>query len=369
MTVDGRKTRRDFLQLPYALHARDPIWTPPLQEDLARSLSVDNPLFKDGRGERQLFVLYDGGEPVGRIVAHVHHLSNRRHGEKAGFFGFLECRDDGREAAMLLDAAAEAHRRRGLTSLRGPYELTITQCLGAVTAGFDEPASFSQSWNAPYLPKLLEGAGMKPIFRTSTFRCDDVQAVNPDALVGEKQRAWLAQPDVRLRPFRMERFREDLDAAIHILKESFASNWGFVPMSPEEVEFVAEPMKRVVRPELTVFLEKAGRPVGVGMFLPDFHVLFRRMNGKLFPLGWAKFLLGAGGLKNAVGQFIGTLPELQNQGLMRVIIAELMRALQREGFTTLDGTWVSESNAKSRAQMLAIGMREKHQLAVYERAI
>ena len=56
-TIRPARTKREidaFLELPYALHAGDPIWTPPLKEDLARSLSDENPLFQEGRGEREL---------------------------------------------------------------------------------------------------------------------------------------------------------------------------------------------------------------------------------------------------------------------------------------------------------------------------
>src|SRR5262249_35044434 len=121
--------------------------------------------------------------------------------------------------------------------------------------------------------------------------------------------------------------------------------------------------------DLTVFIELDGRPVGVGMMLPDFHVLFRRMAGRLWPLGWAQFLLGSRALDAAVAQFIATTPELQNQGLMRILVAEAVRRLRAAGFRTLDGPWISDSNAASRAQVLAMGMREKHKLALYSRAL
>jgi len=371
--VRDRRQRRDFLSVPDALHGGDPIYTPPLRLDLGRTLSDDNPLWQDGRGERDLYVAYDGTgavrRPVGRIVAHVHHESNRRHGERAGFFGYLECPDDRAVAEALLGTAADRHRRAGLDTLRGPYELTISQCIGAVVSGFDEPAAFSQSWNAPHIPRLLEALGFDVVLRLATFRLDDAEVVDPDALLGPKQRAWLADPRVRVRSFEMDRFDADLAAAMALLNESFTANYGFVPLSPPEVAFMAAPMKRVVRPDLTIFIELDGQPAGVGMMLPDFHILFRRMSGRLWPVGWASFLLGARTLDAAVAQFIATSPALQNQGLMRILVAEALRRLRRAGFHTLDGTWISESNAASRAQALAMGMREKHGLALYARRI
>ncbi|HEY8209644.1 MAG TPA: GNAT family N-acetyltransferase [Myxococcaceae bacterium] len=367
--VRTRAQRRAFLELPFSLHRGDPIWSPPLLDDLSRSLSDKNPLWRDGRGERQLLLATDGGRPVGRVLAHVHHASNTAHGERAGFFGLLDCPDDLEVARALLDAAAERHRARGLTELRGPYELNIRECMGAVVQGFDEPASFSQNWNPPHIPGLLEGCGLKPVMKLATFRTDDISRIDPEAMLEAKHRAWLKDPRVVVRGFEKSRFEQDVRAAVALLNESFVQNYGFVPMDPAEVDFMAGPMKRVVRPELTVFIELDGAPVGVGMFLPDFNALFRRMGGRLFPLGWAKFLAGSRSLDAALAQFIATSPAQQGQGLMRIVMAELIRRLQREGFRTLDSTWISESNKPSRAQARALGMRVKHELQLYARAL
>lgn len=375
MPLDVRpvRTRRDreaFLALPHTLYRDEPGWTPPLREDFWRSLSEANPLWAPGRGERALLLAWEGERAVGRVVVHVQHASNARHAERAAFFGYLDTGPDGLAAARaLLERADDFARARGLTVLRGPYELTAAQCLGAVVSGFEDAAAFSQGWSPPHLPGQLQALGFSAHSHALTLRQDDLASVDVEALLGAKQRAWLERPDVRLRSWDLRRFDEDLAAAMGLLHASFADNFGFVPMSPAEVQFMAAPMRRVVRPELTVFLELEGRPVGVGMVLPDFHALFRRMGGSLWPLGWARFLLGAKALDGAVVQFLATDPALQNQGLMRVVVAELVRRLQRAGFRTLDGTWIGETNVRSLAQARAIGMREKHRLTLFHRAV
>jgi GNAT superfamily N-acetyltransferase len=367
------RTRREldrFLELPHRLHGADPRWTPPLEQDLRRSLSLDNPLFQAGRAARALYLAYDGDTPVGRVLAHVHHKSNEVHREKAGFFGLLEFPAD-RPAVgrALMNEVAAHHSALGLTEVRGPYELTIHQCLGAVVEGFQEPAAFSQSWNGPHVPDLLRALGYRPVLNVATFRVDDVGACDPVAMTGPKQHAWLDDPTRRariaLRSFDMSRFDRDMRAATGLLNDAFARNYGFVSLSDQEIAFMAGPMKRVVRPELTVFLELDGAPAGVALVLPDFNVLFRRMGGRLFPLGWARFLLEAPALDLAVAQFIATDPRYQNQGLMRLVMAELVRRLQSARIRALEGTWISESNHASRAQMAALGGRIKHQLQLF----
>jgi hypothetical protein len=201
------------------------------------------------------------------------------------------------------------------------------------------------------------------------FRLDDVPSLDPEAMLTDKHRAWLEDPAVRLRSWDMTRFAEDMGAAIRLTNEAFATNFGFVPLSEAEVAFFAKPLERLVRPELTVFLELAGEPVGVGLAIPVFNVLIRRMNGRLWPFGWAQFLLGSQHVTSAVIQFVATSPAHQNKGLIRVVLAELMRRLARAGFRTLDGTWIGDTNPKSQAQARALGMRVKHTLALYRKAL
>ena len=61
-------------------------------------------------------------------------------------------------------------------------------------------------------------------------------------MLGDKHRAWLADsPRCRLRGWDMERFDDDLRAAMGLLNDSFTTNYGFVPLSDPEVAFFAAP--------------------------------------------------------------------------------------------------------------------------------
>ena len=104
------------------------------------------------------------------------------------------------------------------------------------------------------------------------------------------------------------------------------------------------------------------------MMLPDLDVLFRRMKGRLFPLGWAQFLLGRRALDAAVVQFIATDPSLQNQGIMRVLVAEASPIARR---AHPDLGWHVDRRLE-RAQPGAgagDGNARKDRLAVFARAL
>ena len=66
--VSNRKHLRDFTRLPARLYESDPVWIPPLPFEREAYFSHrSNPLFKEKR--ITLWVVYDSGQPVGRISA------------------------------------------------------------------------------------------------------------------------------------------------------------------------------------------------------------------------------------------------------------------------------------------------------------
>ncbi len=48
-------------------------------------------------------------------------------------------------------------------------------------------------------------------------------------------------------------------------------NWGFVPLSLEELEYAANDLKAIVDPSLVMIAEKAGVPVGFSMVVPNIN--------------------------------------------------------------------------------------------------
>src|SRR5581483_337151 len=101
--VRGFADLRQFVALPYRLHAGTP-WSPPLRLEryafLTRKL---NPYFK--HGEAEYFLARRAGRVLGRVTAQIDHAYNAYHGTRWGAFGFLEFEDDQEVLDALLGAA------------------------------------------------------------------------------------------------------------------------------------------------------------------------------------------------------------------------------------------------------------------------
>src|ERR1700712_4897926 len=91
--VASREDQTAFLKLPFRLHANAPQWCPPVLIERRAYLSRRlNPFFN--HGEARLFLAERDGQVVGRISAHIDHAYNEFHGDRWGWFGFVELEDD-----------------------------------------------------------------------------------------------------------------------------------------------------------------------------------------------------------------------------------------------------------------------------------
>ena len=98
-------TVKEFIELPFRLHATSPQWVPPLRLERRLFLSRRfNAFFK--HGEAQLFLARRDGRVVGRISAQVDHAYNEFHDDATGACSASSSsRTTPRSLPALLDAA------------------------------------------------------------------------------------------------------------------------------------------------------------------------------------------------------------------------------------------------------------------------
>ncbi len=77
-----------------------------------------------------------------------------------------------------------------------------------------------------------------------------------------------------------------------VYNEAWGDNWGFVPITDAEVEFQAKNLKQVIDEDWAFMAEKDGEVVGAALTLPDINQVMAKLNGRLLPFGWVRFLLG-----------------------------------------------------------------------------
>ena len=81
----------------------------------------------------------------------------------------------------------------------------------------------------------------------------------------------------------VERFMEVYNAA-------WERNWGFVPLTENEVRHYAKTLKPLLDENWAMIAEKDGEVVGAALTLPDVDQALARMKGRVLPTGWWHFL-------------------------------------------------------------------------------
>jgi GNAT superfamily N-acetyltransferase len=360
-----------FFDVPFRVYGRESLYVSPLKGDIERALDpATNPLFGPiGRGIRRVLTVHRDGEPVGRIVAHVHGASNEQFAERRGCFGFFDCADDPQAAALLLGEAEAFLRAQSCTRIEGNYNLTAMQQLGVLTDGFDERPYSDMQYNPPHIPRLLERNGFVPIFPVSTFELD-LTRWNPAQLAQGRAGARLADPALEWAELKTRDFDRVLEDVRVVLNDGFAHNPMFVALAPEEMRFQAQDLSHVLDPRITALVKHDGAPVGVVLCIPDLNPMLRAMRSRIsVSAPWHLLRFKFGKRRRAVIIFYSVAQPWQGQGLNGAMLHRVTSALKTAGYTSLGITWIADVNAASLRQVERMGARRLHRLHLYTKPI
>lgn len=366
--ADGRRERRAFFQLPYRIYRGDPNWVAPLLRDMRVMFDPGKHPFHR-HSEVQPFLALRGGETVGRIAA-IHNRNHVAfHDEPAGFFGFFETIDDAVVAGALLERAGEWLRERGLRTMRGPTSFSTNEVAGLLTAGFDQRPAIMMSYNPAYYEKLIVGAGFEVSKTVVAYRLSN--NVPPDFLQKREERL-LKRLDVRLRHLEPSRFEAELDVVRYIYNRAWERNWGFVPMTDDELRFMAKELKPVVvrAPQQVIFVENAdGDPVGFAFWLKDYNQALVHARGRLFPFGLLKILWHARKISECRVLTLGLVPEYRHMGIDNLLYIRIFRDGAALGVQGGEFGWILEDNLAMRKPLEKLGSQVSKQYRFYDRAV
>ncbi|MGD8351574.1 MAG: GNAT family N-acetyltransferase [Nitrospirota bacterium] len=337
----GPKGLRDFIRLPYSVYPKDSPYVPRLEGELKKELSPrHNPFFR--HAEAKYFLATRGGRPAGRVASVVNRLHNDFHGERTGFFGFFECREDPEAAAALLGAAAEELRRKGMEVMRGPMSFSTNEECGLLVEGFEHPPTLMTPYNPPYYASLIEGFGLRRAKDLYAFAYDVGESL-PEKML---RAAAIAQrrEGVKVRPIRKDRFSEEMRAFREVYNSAWARNWGFVPLTEGEVLFKGKLLKSIAVPEMTLIAEKDGEPVGFLGLVPDVNRVLKRMRGKMNPLTLVKALYRFRRVRDLRLLLLGIKPGFRTRGVDALLYRDAFSAAKRLGYERMEFSWVLEDN-------------------------
>ncbi|HEX5724887.1 MAG TPA: hypothetical protein VFX98_05445 [Longimicrobiaceae bacterium] len=357
---------RPFIDLVWKVNARDPNWVPPLRISLKTLLDRNKHPFHR-HADVAYFLAERGGEPVGRISAHVNHLYNEYHGEKTGFFGFFECVDDAEVAGALVETAAEWLRARGQERMRGPMNFSTNEEMGVLVDGFDTPPNIMMTHNPPYYDRLLTATGLAKRMDALAYWIGNP---HPPKRLEEGVERLARRHGATIRPADLKRFRDEVSIVRDIYNAAWQRNWGFVPMTDAEFEFMAKELRPVVDPDLCLIAEVAGRPVGFAITIPDLNQALKHLpDGRLFPFGLFRLLWERRKITNLRVVTLGLIPGYQYQGLGAAFYLRTFQAGALKGYKTAEASWILEDNWEMRRALEKMGAYVYKTYRIYDKPL
>ncbi|MBS1904280.1 MAG: hypothetical protein JSS75_11295 [Bacteroidetes bacterium] len=360
--ISSKADKLRFVRFLWDIYGDDPNWVPPLEMDRMKLIDeVKNPFYK--HSEVAWFLAERDGTIVGRIAAIINRNHNETHQDKAGFFGFFECIND-REVAKLLFAEAEAFlKSKGMTSVLGPANPSANDEYGLLVDGFGKPPVLLMTYNPKYYIDLIEANGYSKskdlyawLLSTETARSEKLVRVTS---------ALQKRANVTIRPMNPKQFMADVERVKRIYNSAWEKNWGFVPMSDAEFDFLAGDLKQIYDPDLVLFAEHEGETIGFALSLPDVNQAFAA--GPRIPRGIMNLPIALWNLltkKKAIDTVrilvLGVTKEFRGRGIDGMLYRETIERAEKKGYKYGEASWILDDNdMMNRACEMMNGKRYK----------
>lgn len=366
-----------FVDLPWRIYANDPHWVPPLKDEVYGLITPGkNPFF--GHAEAQYFIARRGDRVVGRVSAHIDRLALEQPAEQGmgpgtGNFGMFEA-EDAETGAALIAAAENWLRQKGMNRVLGPISLSIWEEPGLLIQGHDHAPTVMMGHNSPAYQPMIEGAGYQPVKQLQTYELDITENFPP--LIQRIITSGEKSPRITIRNVDKSKFDREAAIILGILNDAWGKNWGFVPITDEEVAFTGKKLKPIVYEDLIMIAELDGEPVAFMMTLPDLNEALKPLNGSLFPFGWAKLLwwLRKPKVRTMRVPLMGVVQRLQSSRMASQLAFMMIEQIRRNAVAHYGATrgeigWVLDDNQGMNAIAEAINSRVNKVYQIYEKAL
>jgi len=370
--VRTKRELKRFVKVPFRLHREEPRWVAPLVYERMEFLDrAKNPWFE--HGEAEFLVAEREGEPVGRISAHLDRRWDEFQGGNDAMFGFFEAANDPAVARALLDAATEWARERGRDRILGPMDFTTNDELGILIEGYERRPMILEPWHPPHYRELVEAEGFGKAMDVLMWELqfgDLKEGERFDPAIHVAAEKALREEGIVIRNMRKREMAAEVARFMDVYNEAWGDNWGFVPITDAEVEFQAKNLKQVIDEDWAYMAEKDGEVVGAALTLPDINQVLAKLNGRLLPFGWLKFLLGRRKIDQLRVFALGVKHDYRHSGVAAGLYLKHLETAARPG--TIGGGemgWILETNGPMNRAMEGMGGKVVKKYRIYEKAL
>jgi hypothetical protein len=370
--VTCKRDLKAFVDFAWEIYRDDPAWIPPLKGEVHALLDPKkNPWF--GHGRAALFLAKRDDRIVGRISAQVDDLVLVHMEAGLGQWGMFEA-TDGEAAAALIAQAEQWLRDEGMTKALGPISISIWDEPGLLIDGFEQPPMVMMGHHRPAYQAWIQTAGYEKAKDLYTFELDIRNSMPP--LIERLIQNGDKNPRIRIREVDKSRFDSEAAIILHLLNDAWSDNWGFVPLTEAEIAYAGKKLKPIIFEDLVRIAEFDGEPAAFMITIPDINEMIADLDGRLFPLGWAKLLwrLHKPRTRRVRVPLMGVTKKLQGSriaGQLAFMLIDSIRlaCVKTYGVHYGEFGWVLEDNQGMMSIAETAGANINHTYRIYQRSL
>ncbi len=305
---------------------------------------------------------------MGRIAGIIDHNFNEYRKEEIAKWGFFECADDQEAADALFGAVEEWARNKGFAAIHGPMNPSTNYDVGMLVEGFEYPPAVNMPYNPPYYARLVESCGHRKEQDLLAFLWERGDQLS-DRVVRLARREN-GNPGIRIRAMDRRNLLSEAKLIKEIYEEAWSDNWGFVPMTSEEIVEMASVMKWISDQDLSFFLYYNDKPVAVCLLLLDINPLLKRLNGKMGIAGLFKVLLFRHQIKGARLVLFGIRKSYHKipHAFPFVAIEHLYRLCSAK-HEYVELSWILEENEATKQMAKELGARLYKRYRIFRKSL
>jgi GNAT superfamily N-acetyltransferase len=172
---------------------------------------------------------------------------------------------------------------------------------------------------------------------------------------------------ITVRSMRKSDMEAEIGRFLEVYNAAWEKNWGFVPLTEEEVRDMAKDMKPILDENWAFIAEHEGEIVGAALTLPDYNQVLVGMGGRLLPFGWLKFLTGRGKIDRVRVFALGVKREWQHTGVAAKFYEMHFDSAERTPQKSGETGWILETNKSMNRAMEGMGGKIVRTYRVYEK--
>lgn len=358
------KQINDFIKLPYKIYKDNPYWIPQLNSENKKLLSNKNPYWEHAK--KQLFLAYDNnGNIVGRIAAIIDYNYISFQQTEIGYFGFFECIDNVEVAKLLFDCVKQWLSENKIFKMMGPMNPSTNDEVGFLYEGFDSCPKILMPYTQKYYLSLAQQCGLTKIKELYAY---NIPVALDDRNIRLEKAAKIVQkrnPTITIKCFNKKNFKKDLEDVIEVYNSAWEKNWGFVPWTRKEFETIAKDLINLADLNIVMLACDGDKTIGILIAIPDYNFVLKKMNGKLLPTGFLKFLYYKRKIKDLRLMIMGVKKEYRQKGIESLMFLESLKNSVKGGYQNCELSWILDDNIMTQrsAQMMNGSLYKKY--AVY----